>query len=139
MVDEETVDAHLGEVIDKVISAIQETKQAVWSASTTERRQALNELKGFLGEQLAALSYAEERINGRARNIVTPTGHAIRNLRSEAGGEFEAFRSLVLGELRSVAADARRRAQQISGAPEAGLLVTLADGIDHRVHALSEP
>lgn len=136
MADEETVDAHLGAVIDRVISAIQETKQAVWSASTTERRQELNELKAFLAEHLAALADAEEQINGRARTIASPTGHAIRNLRSEAGNQFEAFRALILSELRAVADDARARAEQISGAPEAGLLSTLADGIDHRLDGL---
>ena len=135
--DEEAVDRHLGAVIDHVISAIQETKQAVWSASTTQRRSQLNELKSFLGEQLVALSDAEERINGRARDITSPTGRAIRNLRSEAGNDFSAFKALLIGELRGVADDARRRAGEIDGAPEAKLLTGVADGIDRRVDALA--
>ena len=137
MADNETVDQHLAAVIDQVISAIQATKQAVWSASTSKRRRALNDLKSFLGEQLAALSDAEKRINGRAATITSPTGHAIRNLRSEAGGDFLAFRALVLAELRAVAADARARAHAISGAPEAELLSHLADGLDHRLDLLT--
>ena len=137
MADEETVDQHLGAVIHQVISAIQETKQAVWSASTDDRRSALNELKAFLGEQLVTLSDAEERINGRAPTITSPTGHAIRNLRAEAGGDFSAFRALVLAELRAVAADARARADAVSGAPEAELLARLAEGLDHRLDLLT--
>jgi hypothetical protein len=137
MADTETVDQHLAAVIEQVISAIQETKQAVWSASTGERRRELNELKSFLGEQLVALSDAEERINGRAASIRSPTGHAIRNLRTEAGGDFTAFRALVLVELRAVAADARARAGAISGAPEAELLSHVADGLDHRLDVLT--
>ena len=138
MADEEAVDRHLGAVIDEVISAIQETKQAVWSASSIEKRVALNELKSFLGEQLVALADAEMRINGRARDITSPTGHAVRNLWSEAGHDFSTFRALVLKELRSVAADARRRAEEIAGAPEAELLSGLADGLDSRLDALAE-
>ena len=133
----ETVDQHLAAMIDQVISAIQGTKQAVWSASTSERRQALNELKSFLGEQLVALSDAEESINGRAATITSPTGRAIRNLRSEAGGDFSAFRTLVLAELRAVAANARARADAMSGAPEAELLLRVADGLDHRLDVLT--
>ena len=124
-------------MIDQVIFAIQGTKQAVWSASTTERRRALNDLKSFLGEQLVAVSDAEEHINGRATTIRSPTGHAIRDLRSEAGGDFSTFRALVLAELRAVAADARARANAISGTPEAELLSGLADGLDHRLDVLT--
>lgn len=137
MADKETVDQHLVAVIDRVIAAIQQTKQAVWSASTPERRRALNELKSFLGEQLAALSDAEERIDGRDASITSPTGHAIRNLRSEAGGDFSTFRALVLTELRAVAADVRARAGAISDAPEAELLSHLADGLDQRLNAFT--
>lgn len=137
MADQETVDRHLGAVIDEVISAIQETKQAAWSASTAEKRAQLNELKGFLGEQLMVLSDAEERINGRARDITSPTGRAIRNLWSEAGNDFTTFKALVLGELREVAEDARRRGGEIAGAPEAELLTGLADGLERRVGALA--
>ncbi len=137
MADEETVDRHLAAVIDQVISAIQGTKQAVWSASTPEKRAALTELKGFLGEQLVVLSEAEERIDGRAPSITSPTGRAIRNLRSEAGNDFSAFKALLLGELRGVAADARARAAEISGASEAELLTALADGLDRRLDPLA--
>jgi hypothetical protein len=136
MADEESVDRHLAAVIDQVISAIQATKQAVWSASTPEKRAALTDLKGFLGEQLVVLSEAEERINGRAPSITSPTGRAIRNLRSEADNDFSAFKALVLNELRGVAADARARAVEISGASEAELLTGLADGLDQRVDSL---
>ncbi len=137
MTGKEEVDRQLAAVIDDVISAIQETKQAVWSASTTEKRAALNELKNFLGEQLVTLSDAEERIHGRAREIRSPTGHAIRNLRSEAGNDFSAFKALLLGELGKVAVDARRRATVIAGAPEAEMLSALADGLDRRLAALA--
>ena len=137
MTDNETVGQHLAAVIAQVITAIQQTKQAVWSAFTGERRQELNELKSFLGEQLAVLSDAEERINGRAASITSPTGHAIRNLRIEAGGDFSAFRSLVLAELRAVATDLRARAGAITGAPEGELLSHVADGLDQRLDVLT--
>jgi hypothetical protein len=137
MVDNETVDQHLAAVIARVIAGIQQTKQAVWSASTSERRQELNELKSFLGEQLAVLSDAEERIDGRAASITSPTGYPIRNLRTEAGGDFSAFRSLVLAELQAVAADVRSRAGAIADAPEAELLLRVADGLDERLDALT--
>ena len=137
MADEETIDGHLVAVIDQVISAIQETKQAVWSASTPEKRAALTELKDFLGERLVALAEAEERINGRDPSIMTPTGRAIRNLRSEAGNDFSTFKALVLSELRGVAADARARAAEIQGTSEAELLTGLADGVDRRLDLLA--
>lgn len=137
MPGDDEVDRQLGEMIDEVISAIQYTKQAVWSASSTETRAALNELKTFLAEQLVALSEAEERIQGRARDIMSPTGHAIRNLRSEAGNDFSAFKALVLGELAKVAADAQRRAAEIAGRPEADVLSALAVGLDRRLALLA--
>lgn len=136
MADAETVDRHLAAVIDEVISAIQKTKQGVWSASTAEKRAALNELKGFLGEQLVALAEAEERINGRSSSITSPTGHAIRNLRSEAGNDLPTFKALLLEELRDVAVDARARAAEIAPASEAQLLTHLADGLDRRLDPL---
>lgn len=137
MTGDEEVDRQLGAVIGEVISAIHETKQAVWSASTTQKRAALNELKDFLGTQLVALSEAEERIDGRASEITSPTGRAIRNLRSEAGQDFSAFKALFLAELGKVAADARRRAAEIAGAPEAEMLSALADGLDQRLADLA--
>jgi hypothetical protein len=130
------VDRHLVAVIDRVIAAVQETKQAVWQASTPEIRRRLNELKAFLAEQLGALADAEERLGGRDPSVTSPTGHAIRNLLAESRGDRSVFRGLILGELRAVAADARARAGEVAGAPEADLLVSLAEGIDRRLDEL---
>ena len=136
MADQADVDQHLVAVIDTVIAAIQETKQAVWQASTPEKRRQLNEMKAFLAEQMVALADAEERIGGRDPSLTSPTGHAIRNLLAESKGDRTVFKRLIIGELRAVAADAGERAEAIAGAPEAGLLTSLAAGLESRLDEL---
>ena len=135
--DEETIDRHLGIVLNEVITAIQTIKQAVWSASTADVRQALGELRSFLADQAAALAEAEESINGRAESVLNPTAHTLRNLRADAGHDQTVFRALVLDNLRELSADARSRAEEIADAPQATLFVELADGLDHRLNALA--
>jgi hypothetical protein len=136
MIDETTIDRHVGEVIEAVINAIQETKQAVWQASTPERRRELNELKSWLAGQLATLTEAEERINGRSPSITTPSGHNPRNLLAESHNDRETFKALIVQEMRAMSADVRARAGEIAGAPEADLFVALAEGLDHRLDSL---
>ncbi len=136
MAEAADVDRHLVAVIDRVIGAVHETKQAVWQASTPQVRLKLNELKAFLAEQLGALAEAEERLGGRDPSVTSPTGRAIRNLLAESRGDRSVFKGLVLGELRAVATDARARAEAVAGAPQAELLTTRAEGIDRRLDEL---
>ena len=134
--DEETVDRHLGAVLDEVITAIQETKQAVWSASTAERRRRFEDLRSFLVTQAAVVADAEQRIGGRDPLLTSPTGHRIRNLRAEAGGDNEALVALLLAHLHTLVADVRARAAAIEGTADGGLLTELANGVDHHVRQL---
>jgi hypothetical protein len=136
--DDQTVDRDLGAVLDEVITAIQETKQAEWPESDHDRRRALDELRTFLIGQAVAISEAEERIGGRDPSLLNPTGHQVRDLRAEAGGDRDAWLVLLFSRLQAVAADARARAAPIEGASEEKLFVALADGLDHRLAQLRE-
>lgn len=136
MPDEPVVDAHLGAVVDEMITAIQETKQAVWSATDADRRRQLEEVRSFLAAHVASVAEAEDRIGGRAPTIVSPTGHRQRNLRAEAGNDGAVLLRVLCDELDALAADVRRRSEEIGGTDEAALLATVADGVDQRVAAL---
>src|SRR2546428_1110697 len=136
--DDKTVDRDLGAVLDEVISAVQETKQAEWPESDHDRRRALDELRTFLIGQAVAISEAEERIGGRDPSLLNPTAHQVRDLRSEAGGDRDAWLALLFSRLHGVAADARSRAGHIEGAAEATLFIALADGLDRRLAQLRE-
>jgi len=137
--DDRTVDRDLGAVLDQVISAIQETKQAEWPESDHGRRRALDELRTFLIAQAMAISEAEEHLGGRDPSLMNPTAHRVRDLRTEAGGDRDAWMALLLSRLQAVAADARTRAAHIEGAAEATLFIALADGLNRRVAPLREP
>ena len=52
MTTEEEVEAHLGAVFDELVELIGETKQAVWTATSSERRKVFDGLKNFVGEQI---------------------------------------------------------------------------------------
>ena len=49
MSTDEEVEAHLGAVFDEFVELIGETKQAVWTATSSERRQVFDGLKSFVG------------------------------------------------------------------------------------------
>ena len=138
MADEGTVDRHLGVVLDEVITAIQETKQGVWSATSSDQRRSLTELRSFLISEAVAVAEAEERIGGRDPSLISPTGHELRNLSAEPGNDSAGLLALLVGHLRAIADDVRRRATEIEGAPEAGLFATLADGMDERLDRLHD-
>ena len=133
--EDEDIDAHLAMVLDEVITAIQTTKQAVWSASNSDVRHALIELKRFLSEQAVAL-FDTTVDDGPADSVVSPAGRKPRNLRADAGQDRAVFRTLVLGELEAVAADVRSRAAALSGSSHGEMLVALADGLEYRLEAL---
>jgi hypothetical protein len=139
MADEETVDRHLGAVLDEVINAIQETKQAVWSASTAHRRRAFDELQAFLVAQAAAVADAEQRIAGRDPRLLLPTGHRVRNLPAEAHGDNDVLVGLLLDDLKALVSDVWARAAEIEGTSEAELLTQLAGGVNDRVARIGAP
>lgn len=123
-------------MLDEVITAIREIKQAVWSVSTPERHCAFDELRTFLVDKAAVVAEAEERIGGRDPSLLSPTGHRIRNLHVEAGGDKRAMVALLFDHLRAVVADVRIRAADIEGAAEVAVFIQLADGVDGRVAEL---
>jgi hypothetical protein len=78
MSTDEEFEAELGAVFDGLINLIGETKQAVWTASSSERRQTFDNLKSFLVEQAAAIDDAERRIGTRPPWVRSPTAHRAR-------------------------------------------------------------
>ena len=136
MRDEQRIDDHLGAVFAELVDAIQETKQAVWSAGSAAQRQALEDLRRFLIEQADIVSDAEVSIAGRSPSILSPTGHHPRNLLSEAGGDRAKLLRLLLDRVTAVAGDVRRRAEEMDGTEEAVVLNRLADGIEERAERL---
>lgn len=131
--DDETIDRHLGVVLDEVITAIQALKQVEWSASNAGERHALNQLRAYLGEQADAVSEAEEHIGGRDPSILSPTGHPLRNLRAEADGDSTIMLRRLLEHLHVVAADIRTRASEMAATEQGVLLAGLADGLSERL------
>ena len=135
--DEQDLDRHLGAVFDEMIIAIQEIKQASWSASNGEQREALDELRTFLVDNVTVVADAEERIGGRDPSLASPTGHRARNLLGEAGGDEAALVRLLRADLEAVATDVRQRADEIAGSEEAKLFAAVADGLDERLARLA--
>lgn len=139
MADEEAVDRHLGVVLEELIEAIQETKQAEWTAPDARVRRALDDMREFLVEHCVAVADAEARIGGRSPALVTPTAHQPRDLGAEAGGDGQAMLRVLLADLRAVAEDTRARAREIAGWEEAALFTTVADGLDERLARIPRP
>lgn len=127
--------AQLGAIFDELVTLVQEAKQAEWTATSPERRQQLNRLKQFLGEQLQRVDDAERRIGTRLSSIASPTGHAPRNLAVEAGGDTDRILALLVGDLRVVSDDVRRRAGALGGEWQPFLL-ELAAAIEGHVDGL---
>jgi hypothetical protein len=95
-------EAQLGAIFDELINSIGETKQAIWSVSSTDRRIRLEALKAYLAEQAVLVDEAELRLGGRPPWIVSPTGHHPRNLAAEAAGNSERFVDLLVAHLEMV-------------------------------------
>lgn len=135
MSDDHEVDEHLGAALAELIDVIQETKQAVWSATSANHRRTLETLKSFLVEQAAVVSDAEERIDGRSPAILSPTGHHQRNLLAEAAGDPTRLMDLLIGNLVGVAADLRRRSESLDDEWQR-VFLQIAEGVDSHVAAL---
>ena len=89
MADDRDVDEHLGAVLNEVLDAVYQSKQAAWSATSSPLQPWLRDLVSFLIEQSGLVMEAEESIGGRdedsrfaARRGVSYTRKSIRVLSS---------------------------------------------------------
>lgn len=139
MGEQAEVDRRLSVVLDEVISAIQDTKQAEWAAPSDRRRHELEILREYLMTHAAALADAEQEIDGRNPSLTTPTGHRLRNLRAEAGGDADVMLTLLLDELAAVTADAREAAAPLEPSGYKALLEETADGLTTHAMRLRSP
>jgi hypothetical protein len=132
---EDEIEAQLGAVFDELVELIGETKQAIWSASSSGRRQTFDNLKTFVAEQVAMIDGAERRIGTRAPWVKSPTAHHARNIAAEAAGDPQLLVELLIRDLRRVAGDIRSRAETLAGEWRQ-LLVDLADNLERHVDAI---
>lgn len=139
MSDEQVVDRHLVAVLNEVLDAVYQAKQAAWATTGTPRGDTVKELVAFLIEWSGALSEAEERIDGRAAEVSSPSSHQRGNLVAKAHGELTEAIDLLSAQLRDLAVDIRRRAEELHEADETPMLLELAAGIDQRIKALASP
>ncbi|MEY2420616.1 MAG: hypothetical protein QOI95_683 [Acidimicrobiaceae bacterium] len=135
MSSDEEIESHLGAVFDELVELIGETKQAIWTASSSERRRTFDNLKTFVGEQAVLIDDAERRIGTRAPWVKSPTAHHSRNIAAEAGGDPQRLVELLLGDLRRVIDDVRSRAATMKGEWQQ-LLVELADNLERHVDTI---
>src|SRR5258706_16184736 len=132
---DEEIESHLGAVFAELVELIGETKQAIWAATSSERRQTFADLKTFVGEQVVLIDDAERRIGTRAPWVKSPTAHRARNIAAEAAGDAQRLVELLVGDLRRAVVDVRSRAATMKGEWQQ-LLVDLADNLERHVDAL---
>jgi hypothetical protein len=131
---DEVLEAQLTEVLDELITLVQETKQAEWSTSSMDRT-VLDELMGFLRTQVLAISEADERLTGGPPSILSPSARRPRNLAAEAGGDTERLLELLVADLDDVARDVRGRKDSVDAA-WGDRLDALATGLERSASAL---
>ena len=136
--DDAEADRALGVALDELITAVQETKQALWLTSDLERRRALEALRVFLVERAIEAGDAEARIDGRSPMLVSPTGRRPPNLAARAGGDQLAMMELLLADLEALLADVRQLGRQIAGREEERLLARLAEGLEEHLALLRD-
>jgi hypothetical protein len=132
---DDEIETQLGAVFDELVELISETKQAIWAASSSERRETFDNLKTFVGEQVMMIDDAERRIGTRAPWVTSPTAHHARNIAAEAAGDPQRLVELLVGDLRRAVDDVRSRAATLEGEWQQ-LLVDLADNLERHVDAL---
>src|SRR3954454_22348726 len=135
MSGDEEIEAQLGAVFDELVELIGETKQVVWSASSSARRQTFDNLKSFVVEQVVMIDDAERRIGTRAPWVQSPTAHRAKNIVADAAGDPQRLVELLVGDLRRVVDDVRSRAATLEGEWQQ-LLVDLADNLEGHIGAL---
>jgi hypothetical protein len=135
MSENDAIEAQLGAVFDELVELIGEAKQAVWTASSPERRQTFDNLKAFVIEQVVMIDDAERRIGTRAPWVKSPTAHRARNIAGEAAGDPQRLVELLVGDLRRAVDDIRNRAATMDGEWQQ-LLVDLGNDLERHIHAL---
>src|SRR5687767_12028935 len=111
--DERDVDQQLVAVLNEVLDAVYQAKQAAWSATTPPARDDLQELVSFLIDQSGRLMVAEERLGGRSADVTSPSSHQRGNLVAEAGGDHGQAVSLLAERVTAIAMDVRTRTRAI--------------------------
>jgi hypothetical protein len=134
--DDRAVDQHLVAVLNDVLDAVYQSKQAAWAASTSPAREDLQELVSFLIEQSGLLMVAEERIDGRSAAVFSPSSYQRGNLLAEARGDLTTALSLLAHRLQAIVDDARARARAMPEVEEATLLADLSKGLEARIRGL---
>ena len=135
MPDRSFVDQQLGEAFDRLLTAVYQVKQVAWAAPPSATRRALDDVKMFLFEQIQVIGEAEERIDGRAEALASPSAHNRGNFVGEAGSLDAAVHELA-SRLRSLAFDLRSRRDTIAGSEEAALLERAAAGLEDRLEPI---
>jgi hypothetical protein len=134
--DEHVVDEHLVAVLNEVLDAVYQAKQAAWSASTSPARAALQDLVSFLIEQSGRFMITEERIDGRSDAVASPSSHQRGNLLAEANGDLSSAVSHLVQRLRAIVVDVQARAADIPDATEVPMLIELAEGLERHIGRL---
>ena len=135
MTSQESVEAELAAVFEELVDLIGEAKQAVWTASSAERRRAFEDLRQFLITQAARVDDAELELGGRPDWVRNPTGHHWRNITSETRGDPDGLVTVLSRDLEAVVDDIRRYAANLDGRSRE-LLDEIADSLIERVDAL---
>lgn len=139
MADDRAVDDNLVAVLNGVLDAVYQTKQAAWSATAPTVRKSLQELVTFLIDQSGQLMVAEERLGGRSPDVNAPSSHQRGNLVAEAGGDHHTAVALLARRLTTLADDIRERAAKIPDTTEASMLLEVAAELEARVRRLETP
>ena len=129
MTQEHIVDEHLAAILDQVLDVLYQAKQAAWSATQPQARAHLQDLVTFLIDQSRVVMEAEERIDGRAPGLASPSSHQRGNIVAEANGDLRAAASVLADRLDELVDDIRARAATVPAAGETTMLADLADGL----------
>ena len=132
MTDEHTVDELLGAILNQVLDLLYQAKQAAWSATQSPLRSDLQELVTYLIEQSRVVMEAEERIDGRAPDIASPSSHQRGNIVADANGDIRVATSVLVDRLDALADDVRARAATMPAGGDATMLAELSDGLARR-------
>lgn len=138
MADEEIADDHLRAAYGGLVDALYLTKQGVWAAGSSERRQALKDLLEFFIEQSQRVDEAEAAIGGRSPEMAAPSAHERRNLLGEFGNDLDAARAAYVEHLNALAADLDRRAGDLDDHPAGRLLGDVAEQLRAQLVALAQ-
>lgn len=129
MTEERLIDEHLAAVLNQVLDVLYQAKQVAWSATQSSLRADLQDLVSFLIDQSRLVMEAEERIDGRAPGIASPSSHQRGNIVADAKGDIRVAASVLVDRLDALVDDIRARAATVPASEEATMLTELADGL----------